>query len=958
MRKVYQVFIESLKIIWESFVYLFKEIYCSILALRDSILRVFGIKKKSSNIRDLIINTEKKILEDEKDSADKVSSHSSLKSKDIDSIALKPKEEHEENIIILDTKKQVEKNFTYQENLEKGFKPEDKQLEDSLNEDTSDEDNQTPKKKSKYKYTKLFSILFIIIAVVFTYLVWDLPDYSVLENYSPPLTTRVYSEEGNLVSEMALEKRLFVPSDSIPKMVKDAFISAEDKNFYHHFGIDIWGLSRASFNNVMYLFGKAGNIEGASTITQQVVKNFLLSNDRTIKRKIREAILTMQVEKAFSKEHILELYLNEIYLGRSSYGISMASLNYFNKSIDELNLAEAAFLASLPKAPSKYDPKVAYDIAKERRDWVIGRMLIDGKITKEQAEEAIATPIDFINKQKQELQMYSAYSAEEIRKELIKNFGSDKVYGGGLVVKTTISDNLQQYAYRELRKGIINFDSKKGYRGPLDRTEQTAEFLSQIDNNKVPNWLIALENNESSKKYRYDISPWRVAIVINVSQNRVNFGLLDGTKGFLDLSLNLWAKDANNPSNEKADTVLNNFNDILQVGDIILTENYNNNWLLRQIPNVNGALIAMSPQTGEILAMQGGFSFALSQFNRSTQAMRQPGSAFKPFVYLSAIAKGRRTTDKILDAPLIIDSEDNKSWMPRNNANAYGGYVTLRNALEQSRNLATIRLANSIGLEAISETVMRLGLYDTPIDNLSEVLGSKEVTLINIVNSYASIVNGGKRVTPNLIRQVQDKDGNIIFRNDTRECLECNNVEWQDQLPPELQDNREQVINPVDAAIVVSLLQGVVERGTGRRTRFSGYNIGGKTGTTNDVKDAWFIGFTPDLVVGIYFGEDNPKSLGNAEGATSIAVPVFASFMRSALKGRESLPFRTPEGLEMKWVNYKTGEPGEPGAPGVILEVFKEGNSEGQRILTEDGRLQELKDRDSSHEIISEDGIY
>ena len=947
MNKIYKIIVESLKIVLESFLYLFKEINYLFLHIKDNFLSLFGLNKTNrrsqKNIRDLIIKGEKTLLENKS---------KSLASEEISVKNSKPSEDYQEKILLVD-----QKSDSLEEKQDEEENKEDVEENISSKAKSKRDVNKNIKGKKSSKFTKTFIIFFLIISALFAYFTWDLPDYKVLENYEPPLTTRVYSEEGNLVSELALEKRLFVPLDSIPNVVKDAFISAEDKNFRDHFGIDFMGLSRATFNNVMYLAGASKNIEGASTITQQVVKNFLLSNDRTIRRKVREAILTFQVERAFSKDHILELYLNEIYLGRSSYGVSTASLNYFNKSITDLNIQEAAFLASLPKAPSKYDPRLAYKASKERRDWVIGRMLIDGKITKEEAEKAIESPIDFVDKAASiQTSMYSSYSTEEIRKDLIKTFGYDKVYGGGLIIKTTISDNLQQYAYKELRRGIINFDSKNGYRGVLDRTEKDAEYLNATEGNaKVPNWLTVLKENELSKKYRYDILPWRVAIAINVTKNKVNFGLLDGTKGSLDLSLNLWAKDAR-VENKKV-KALEDFNNILQSGDIILVENNEKAWYLRQIPKVNGALIAMNPQTGEVLAMQGGFSFALSQFNRATQAYRQPGSVFKPFVYLSAIQRGRKTTDKILDAPILIETEE-QSWRPRNNANAYGGFVTLRNALEQSRNLATIRIANNIGLDAISKTVMKLGLYDTPIDNLSEVLGSKEVTLLNIVNSYASLVNGGKKVTPNLIRQVQDKDGAIIFKNDTRVCLECNDITWKHQTPPELEDKRPQVINPVDAAIVVNLLQGVVERGTGRRTRFSGYNIGGKTGTTNNVKDAWFIGFTPNLVVGIYFGEDNPTSLGNEEGATSIAVPVFANFMRYALKGQESLPFRTPEGLEMMWVNYKTGEPGEPGQPGVILDIFKQGTSEGQRIITEDGRLQEITNKDSTHESISEDGIY
>lgn len=938
MNKFYKIILESLKIVIESFFYLFKEISYLFLYIKDSFLSLLGSNKtKKKNIKELIIKNEKSLLENKKTPTNKEEATTS---------SPKPSEDYQEKIIsVVQKEDSLQERKEYKEMIEH---------EISLKSKTKKDRN---KKKKTSKFTKVFIIFFLIISILFTYFSWDLPDYKVLENYEPPLTTRIYSEEGNMVSELGVEKRLFVPIDSIPSVVKEAFISAEDKSFYSHFGIDFVGLSRATFNNVLYFLGLSKNIEGASTITQQVVKNFLLNNDRTIRRKVREAILTLQVERAYSKEHILELYLNEIYLGRSSYGVSTASLNYFNKSITDLNLQEAAFLASLPKAPSRYDPRLAYKASMDRRNWVIGRMLIDNKITKKEAEKAIESPIDFLDRDVNvQATIYSSYSTEEIRKDLIKTFGYDKVYGGGLIIKTTISDNLQQYAYQELRRGIINFDAKQGYRGPLDRTETNSEYLITAEtNSKVPNWLAVLRDNNLSKKYKYDILPWRVAIVLNVAKDKTNFGLIDGTKGTLDLSLNLWAKDSKNE--DKKIKSLDNFNNILQVGDIILVENNQKGWYLRQIPNVNGALIAMNPQTGEVLAMQGGFSFALSQFNRSTQAYRQPGSVFKPFVYLSAIQRGRKTTDKVLDAPIVIETEE-QSWRPRNNANAYGGFVTLRNAIEQSRNLATIRIANNIGLDAISDTVMKLGLYDTPIDNLSEVLGSKEVTLLNIVNSYASLVNGGKKVKTNLIRQVQDKDGTIIFRNDERVCLDCKDISWTNQTPPELEDVRPQVIDPVDAAIVVNLLQGVVERGTGRRTRFSGYNIGGKTGTTNNVKDAWFIGFTPDLVVGIYFGEDNPTSLGNEEGATSIAVPVFANFMRYALKDKESLPFRTPEGLEMMWVNYKTGEPGESGQQGVILDIFKQGTSEGQRIIAEDGKLQDITNKDNSHESISEDGIY
>ncbi len=905
MKKIILILIESFNIIVESFRYLFKEIAVFIRDILKGLARKFSFKKKS-NLEEILRNTEKRNLKSLHESIDK---HEILFSKEI-----------KNGVQGLDKK-----------NLSREGR------------------NNIKKKRLN---SKLAIIFFLLLSLIFTYLMWDLPDYKVLKDYQPPLITRVYSADGTLLSEFAVEKRLFVPLERIPKVVVDAFISAEDKNFYRHFGFDFFGLVRAFYNNVLYAIGLSDNIEGASTITQQVVKNFLLTNDRTIKRKIREAILTVQVELAYSKDHILELYFNEIYLGRGSYGVSVASLNYFNKPVTDLTLEEAAFLAVLPKAPARYDPKLNYEVAKERRDWVISRMLAGDKIREAQAKQAISKPIIVFDRS-QEREIFSSYASEEIRKDIVKRFGYEQIYGGGLIIKTSINQNLQKYAYEVLRKGIVAFDIKKGYRGAVDSLMQPKEFLLKSDRNSSnPNWLKLLSDNPSAKKYKVSVAPWRVAIVIDIDISTIQFGLLDGKIFQMGLNDNFWAYKSGS-----GELQLTNFNSILKYGDIILVENSEGFWKLRQIPEVDGALIAMNPQTGEILAMQGGFSFLLSEFNRSTQSLRQPGSAFKPFVYLSAIQKGINNNDLVLDAPLVVDSSE-ESWRPRNSYDTYGGFVTLRNALEHSRNLATLRIANNVGLDRISKLAIKLGLYDKPLENLSEILGSREVTLLNLVNAYSSLVNGGKKVTPSLLRQVQANNGTVVFKNDTRFCKACAAVEWNNQSAPELEDLREQLFDPSDAYMVVSLLQGVVERGTGRRAKFAGYNIAGKTGTTNEVKDAWFIGFTPDLVVGIYFGSDTPKSLGNTEGATSIAVPVFASFMRQALSDMDAMPFRTPSGIDMRWVNYKNGAVGDPGKDGVILEVFKKNSSDKQKIIADNGRLEEVTPEEAIISSDNEDGIY
>ncbi|MFL1781308.1 Penicillin-binding protein 1A [Candidatus Hepatincolaceae symbiont of Richtersius coronifer] len=819
-----------------------------------------------------------------------------------------------------------------------------------------------PKKKStiKNKLLKVAILLFIAFSSVIVYFSWDLPDYRILAKYAPALTTRIYSADSYIISEFATEKRTFININYIPKIVKEAFISAEDKNFYTHKGFDYGGLARAMMHNFSYLLGKANSLEGASTITQQVAKNFLLSNQKTLKRKFREAVLTKKIENNYSKDHILELYLNEIYLGKGSYGVATASLNYFGKPITELTIAEAALLAALPKGPAKYDPQYNYKQAKIRRDWVISRMLDNGKINALDAQLAISENIT-IQERTNVKTIKTNYAAEEIRKDLIRKFNYEGLYNGGLIVKTTINYQYQDYAYETLRSGILSYDRRRGYRGPLYREDLTLEQtdskqseeayydneglnvqaasskgavvkgipkvdkgpvnLKTMGSNKLPVWLNILNQNETANKNKFIVYPWRVGIVVNLGPTSAEIGLIDGSMVKLNLDDNKWAKPFDTTPE------LKDLNIILQNKDIIIVENVNNNWYLRQIPEINGAIIAMNPQTGDILAMQGGYSFLESQFNRATQALRQPGSAFKTFVYLAAIQEGYTGADQILDAPVVIDNDlTGISYRPKNSSGAgeYKGYVTLRSAIEYSRNLPTLRLGREIGLSPISALAMKLEVYDTPLDNLSEVIGSKETTLLKMVRAYAILVNGGKNITPNLVNLVQDKDGNIIYKRDNRACIACNNIPWEDQLPPELEDNRETLVDEKDAFIIVNLLQGVVQRGSGRRAKIAGYNIGGKTGTTNEVKDGWFIGFTPDLVVGVYIGADNPKTLGTNEEGSSLAVPIVANFLRNAIKGRESLPFRTPKGINMVWVDYQTGKPSNPGKEGSILEPFKD----------------------------------
>lgn len=771
--------------------------------------------------------------------------------------------------------------------------------------------------------TGLTLSLFGVAAVVgvIYYYSQDLPDYKQLAEYSPDTVTRLYAGDGRLLEEYATEKRAFVPIESIPKRIIYAFLSAEDRNFYQHPGIDFVGIGRAVVTNARNFMQHKQNLVGGSTITQQVIKNFLLTSEKKLARKIKEAILAFRVTKLFSKDHILELYLNDIYLGYGSYGIAAAALNYFNKPIEELTIEEAAFLATLPKAPAHYDPRKYYDRAKSRRDWVIGRMEEDGYIRKEEAEEAIKTPI--LLRQRDETEAVAApYFAEEVRRNLIEDYGYDTLYKGGLSVRTTLNPDMQKMAEKALDDGLISYDRRHGYRGPVTSLPS------------IQNWQDKLRAVPSPPLH----DNWKLAVVTAIQADRAYIGFSNGATGEIPLSELKWARKA--LKNNDRGPAIAQPGDVLTKGDVIIvaeTEENKNNYSLQQVPKINGSLIALDPHTGRVLAMAGGLSFRKDEFNRATQAQRQPGSAFKPFIYLTALENGFTPSSIIDDAPVsIYQGPGLPLWKPKNYGNRFYGPSTLRVGLEKSRNVMTVRLAQELGLNAIREVAQRFGIYDNFPLNYSAVLGAYETTLMRLTSAYGTFVNGGRRITPYLIERIQDRNGHTIFRQDKRECLTCRLRDGDDLLMPtvpHLPDTREILLDPVTAYQMTSILHGVIEHGTGVRARKIGKPLGGKTGTTNDSYDTWFIGFSPNLVTGVFVGFDQPASLGKKETGSSVALPIWVDFMQAALKDEPSLPFRTPEGVRLIRVDRETGLPPTPGTPikQMIFEAFRTGTEPGSQ---------------------------
>ena len=749
-----------------------------------------------------------------------------------------------------------------------------------------------------------------------------LPEYRQLADYEPPVMTRVYGGDGRLLAEYATEKRIFVPIKATPKRVIQSFLAAEDKNFYIHPGVDVLSVIRAALTNVQNI-GSSKRPVGASTITQQVAKSFLLTNEVSWKRKIKEAILAFRIERALSKDRILELYLNEIYLGFGSYGVAAAALNYFDKSMDELTIDEAAFLAALPKAPNNYHPVKKPKAAKARRDWVIGRLLVGGLITPAEAELAAARPLQVRQRSATEY-IRADYFAEEVRRQLDNRYGEEKLYKGGLSVRTTLDSRLQAIADTVLREGLETYDRRHGWRGPVARLPEGTRLDVKIE------WRRALAKIPPVK----GVGSHLLAVVIGLRPDDALIGFGDGASGRIPLAEMKWAWPW--MKNQKRGPKVTSPADVLVPGDVIVVDPVNANakgvaypagsYGLRQLPDVDGSIVALDPHTGRILAMSGGYSYERSQFNRVTQAMRQPGSAFKPFVYLTALDHGYTPSTLILDAPFVIDQGPGlPKWRPANYTKKFFGPSTMRLGLEKSRNLMTVRLAQTIGMEAISEYAQRFGIVDFLPEKLAMALGSGETTLLRITTAYAMLVNGGKRITPTLIDRIQDRHGETIFRHDRRNCVSCRATIWTRQETPAIADTRKPVTKPGSAYQVVSMLKGVVERGTGRRIRAVGKPLAGKTGTTNADKDTWFIGFSPDLAVGVFVGFDTPKTLGRRETGSSVAAPLFRDFMAAALEKKKAIPFRIPPGIRLVRVNAATGELARAGDKKVIYEAFKPG---------------------------------
>jgi penicillin-binding protein 1A len=746
----------------------------------------------------------------------------------------------------------------------------------------------------------------------------DVPDYRQLANYSPPVTTRVHAGDGSLLAEYAIERRMFVPVSVMPKRVINAFLSAEDKNFYRHPGVDVVGVARAALTNLRN-YGKGRRPVGASTITQQVAQNFLLTKDVSITRKIREAIISFRMERAFTKDEILELYLNQIYLGFGSYGVAAAANNYFGKSLDELSVEEAAFLAALPKAPNNYNPSRYYDAAVRRRNYVLGRMVEDGYIPEHEGQRARITPL-LVSRTDRGATIDAPYFAEEVRRELAARYGDTALYQGGLSVRTTIDPRLQRIAQRELRRGLIAYDRRHGWRGPVTKLVTLDDWTKKLAEIPTPPGS----------------ADWRLALVLSVDDKKKEavIGFPDGEKGQIPLAQVKWAREW--LEGQKRGGAVKKVSQVLTAADVVLVEAVAanskgepypaNTFGLRQVPNINGAIVALDPHTGRVLAMSGGLDFAQSEFNRATQAWRQPGSAFKPFVYLAALDSGFTPSTLVLDAPFVIDQGPGLGkWKPANYTNKFYGPSPMRLGIEKSRNLMTVRLAQTVGIDKVAEYAERLGVMDNIPRQLSMAIGAGETTLLRLVTAYAMIVNSGKKITPTLIDRIQDRNGKTVFRHDTRSCDGCRNMVWEGQRPPRPPDIRAELLDPRTAYQMVSMLKGVVDRGTGIRIRAVGKPLAGKTGTTNESRDAWFIGFSPDLAVGVFAGFDNPIPLGRKETGSSIAVPIFRDFMAAALENQPAIPFRVPPGIRLVRVNASTGVVAQRGEKRIILEAFKPG---------------------------------
>lgn len=767
----------------------------------------------------------------------------------------------------------------------------------------------------------LFSLLVVgligvigAVAAALYYFGHDLPDYHTLATYEPPIVTRAYASDGRLLAEFATEKRVYVPIATVPKTVVNAFLSAEDKNFYSHAGVDPMGIFRAAANNIIH---PGHRKKGASTITQQVAKNFFLNNEVSYTRKIKEAILSFRIEQAYTKDRILELYLNEIFLGAGTYGVAAASLEYFNKPLEELSLEEAAYLAALPKGPNNYNPERHYQAAIDRRNWVIDQMVENGFVTRAEAATAKARPLTIIHRDSEQYVNYP-YFAEEVRRKLMDLYGEKGLYEGGLIAHTTMIPEYQKLAEKALRNGLMAYDTRV--------TGLHSAALGHLDVSRAtwPDELGKIPRPAGAENLT-------VAVILETGDKKATIGFADGKRGTIPYDKMKWARHKGGTTPEKV-------SDLLHVGDVWLTQAVENekaatppSYWLRQVPSVQGGLIVMDPHTGRVFAVAGGFSYAMSEFNRATQALRQPGSSFKPFVYLTGLENGFTPATLIADEPFVMDQGPGLGkWNPQNYSDDFLGPVPMRVGIEKSRNLMTIRLASYVGMDKVAATAKRFGVIDNMPPYLSMALGSGETTLLRMATGYSSFVNGGKKVVPTLIDRIQDRNGKTIYVHDKSPCPDCGPlIAWDGQATPEIPDTREQIADPRNMYQIVSMLEGVVQRGTAVLIKDLGRPVAGKTGTTNDSKDTWFMSFTPDILVGVYIGYDEPRPMGAKETGGRVAVPVVKEFMQEALKDVPPVPFRVPEGIRLVQVNAETGTRAKPGDEKTVLEAFVEGTEPG-----------------------------
>jgi penicillin-binding protein 1A len=759
-----------------------------------------------------------------------------------------------------------------------------------------------------------FLSLFLLSGITILIILWSfsnsIPDYKFLKNYKPPVSSKMYSGNGDLVADFSKEKRIFVPYNAIPKNVINSFLSAEDKNFFSHPGVDAKGVMRAVVNNIKNIISSK-RLEGASTITQQVAKNFLLTNEVSFNRKIKEAILAFRIERALSKERILELYLNQIYLGSGAYGVAAASLQYFDKSIKELNYNEAALLAALPKAPSRYNPYNNINLAKFRRDLVLKNLFDNNFLSQKEYLIFKDQPIQ-LKKTKKVFSENAQYYIEDVRKNIIEKLTYDKVYKQGYNINTPINLNLQKIATESLRNGLVSYDRRKGWRGPIRNISYSKNWFKNID-----------------KKFKLEKSiKWQIAIVKKLNQFSAIIETennLEGEIKYKDIS---WTKKE--------------FKDLLSIGDVVYVKKLNENFYsLQQLPKINGGIIAMDPYTGRVLALSGGFSFKNSEFNRTSQALRQPGSAFKPFVYALALENKYTPSSLILDAPLVLDQgTDLKKWKPENYGKKFYGPSTLRVGLEKSRNLMTVRVAQKLGIDKVANFSREMKIYENPEKLLSISLGSAETTLLRLTSAYCTFVNGGKLINPIIIDRIQDGEGNTIFNNENRKCIDCDQISYTGKEFPKIEDNYDQILSPQTAYQITTILEGVVKRGTGKKLKKLGLNIAGKTGTTNENTDAWFIGYTSNLVIGVYVGMDNPEPLGKYETGSKAALPIFSEFVKKAVNKSDARPFKVPENITLMVVDPVTGEKAKFSSKNTIIESYKSKNvSDGKVLYSNNNRL-------------------